>query len=359
MFKGVVLVTVIFAFTAVGCEDGGGAGGGTPEAPYTSFFTPIPSDPVFPSENEFSEEKRVLGEFLFWDPILSGRMNVACATCHHPDQGWADGRAKSVGVDGEGLGPNRQGDLMTPFHAPSVLNVAFTGLESTEANAEFVSGGYFWDLRAPTLEDQALQPIKNVIEMRSTDFLEDEIFDEVLTRLSLIPEYQELFSAAFDEDEPINERNLAKALATYQRTLITRPTRFDRFLEGEEDALSPGEVTGLNKFINGGCADCHSGPMLSDNMNDQTRIVQRDKIAVRTPSLRNVELTAPYMHDGSVPRLRGAISLYEDRGDLEVTLGEDDFGDIERFLRTLSDPDFPRSIPAYVPSQLPVGGSIQ
>ncbi|MEO1081253.1 MAG: cytochrome c peroxidase [Pseudomonadota bacterium] len=359
MFKRATLFALLCSTGLAGCEDGGGAAGVTPDVPYTAFFTPLPTQAVFPATNEFSEEKRALGEFLFWDPILSGRMNVACATCHHPDHGWADGRPRSIGVDGEGLGPNREGILATHFHSPTILNVAFTGLERTPVGGDFSAGAYFWDLRALTLEAQAIEPIKNELEMRSTDFLEAEIMPEIVDRLSLIFEYRELFSSAFGDPDPINEDNIAKALATYERTLTTQPTRFDQFLAGNESALSEREVTGLNKFINGGCVDCHSGPMLSDNSIDATKVVQREKRAVRTPGLRNVELTAPYMHDGSVPRLRGAVSIYEDRGDLEVTLEEDDFGDIEAFLRTLTDADYPKQIPAYVPSQLPVGGNIQ
>ena len=353
----VPVIAVVSMISLAGCEEPG-ASAAAPDAPYTSFFTPIPAVAVFPAGNEFSEPKRALGEFLFWDPVLSGRMNVACATCHHPDHGWADGRLFSIGVDGAGLGPSRTGVQETPFHSPSVLNVAYTGLAQTQPAPGFVSGGYFWDLRAATLEDQAIDPIKSEVEMRSSDFLEDEILPEIVNRLSLIPEYVTLFSAAFDGPDPISEANIAKALATYQRTLTTQPTRFDRFLEGDESALTNGEVNGLNKFINGGCTDCHSGPMLADNLIDPTKPIQVDKPAVRTPSLRNVELTAPYMHDGSRETLRQAIALYEDRGDLDVTLEEDDFGDIQQFLRTLTDNDFPRAIPDYVPSQLPVGGDI-
>ena len=350
------VILLSFCFLA-GCE-GEGASGATPELPYTDFFTPLPEAAVFPEDNTYSDAKRALGEFLFWDPILSGRMNVSCATCHHPDHAWADGRAFSVGVDGSGLGPSRSGSLETPFHSPSVLNVAFTGLPQTEAAPGFVSGGYFWDLRVDTLEAQAVEPIKNELEMRSSDFLEEEIMPEIVSRLSLIPEYLELFAAAFDRPDPVSEENIAKALATYQRTLITPPTKFDRFLAGDESALTAGEVVGLNKFINGGCTNCHSGPMLSDNLIDVAKPVQTDKPAVRTPTMRNVELTAPYMHDGSRASLRDAIALYEDRDDLDVTLEDDDFGDIEVFLRTLTDRSFPRQVPDYVPSQLPVGGDI-
>ena len=357
MERHVVLIVLISLVTLVGCEEPG-ASGAPPAEPYTSFFTPLPDTAIFPADNAYSDEKRVLGEFLFWDPILSGRMNVSCATCHHPDHGWADGRMFSIGVDGSGLGPSRSGTLETPFHSPSILNVAFTGLPETEPDPEFVSGAYFWNLRAGTLEDQALDPIKSEVEMRSTDFLEDEIMPEILLRLSLIPEYQALFSRAFEGPEPISEENIARAIATYQRTLITQRTRFDSFLAGDESALSAGEITGLNKFINGGCTDCHSGPMLADNEIDASKPIQVDKPAVRTPTLRNVALTAPYMHDGSRTTLTDAIALYEGRDDLEVTLADDDFGDIEAFLRTLTDNGFPRQVPDYVPSQLPVGGDI-
>ncbi len=351
------LLGALAGLCLIGCE-GDGASGDAPAEPYTNFFTPIPATAVFPADNPFSDAKRDLGEFLFWDPILSGRMNVSCASCHHPDHGWADGRMFSIGVDGAGLGPDRSGSAETPFHSPSVLNVAFTGLARTEPGDGFVSGGYFWDLRAGTLEDQATDPIRSEVEMRSSDFLEDEIMPEILQRLSLIPEYERLFGLAFADPQPISEQNLARALATYQRTLITRPTRFDRFLDGDESALTAGEVVGLNKFINGGCTDCHSGPMLADNAIDASKPIQIDKPAVRTPSLRNVDLTAPYMHDGSRATLRDAVALYEDRDDLEVTLDDDDFGDIEAFLRTLTDDSFPRSVPDFVPSQLPVGGDI-
>lgn len=357
MERRVAVVVLMSIFYLAGCEEPG-ASGAPPAEPYTSFFTPLPEAAVFPDNNGLSEEKRALGEFLFWDPILSGRMNVACATCHHPDHGWADGRLFSIGVDGIGLGPNRSGSLETPFHSPSILNVGFTGLVATQPSPDFVSGGYFWDLRADTLEDQAIQPIRSEVEMRSSDFLEDEILPEIISRLTLIPEYQNLFAAAFPGADPISEQNIARAIATYQRTLTTRRTRFDRFLDGDQTALTAAEITGLNKFINSGCTDCHSGPMLADNLIDPAKPIQVDKPAVRTPSLRNVELTAPYMHDGSRSTLRRAIALYEDRNDLDVTLEEDDFGDIERFLRTLTDDNFPRDVPVYVPSQLPVGGDI-
>ena len=353
-----ILICVTTALFVSACEPDG-ASGDTPALPYTDFFTPIPEAAVFPQDNPFSESKRDLGELLFWDPILSGRMNVSCASCHHPDFGWADGRDFSIGVDGVGLGPSRIGQAETPFHSPTVLNMAFTGILATQVDATFVSGPYFWDLRALTLEEQAIDPIKSEVEMRSDFFLEDEILPEVVRRLSDIPEYVNLFAAAFDENDPINEANIGKALATFQRTLITQRTRFDDFLDGNEAALSQAEIVGLNKFINAGCTDCHSGPLLSDVQIREDQPIQIDRDAVRTPSLRNVAVTAPFMHDGSRLTLRDAVALYEDRDDLEVTLEDDDFGDIETFLRTLTSNEFYREVPPAVPSQLPVGGDIQ
>ncbi|MEM7281532.1 MAG: cytochrome c peroxidase [Pseudomonadota bacterium] len=358
MIRNKTLICLIATLVLTGCEPEG-ASGDTPALPYTDFFTPIPDSAIFPADNPFSDAKRTLGEFLFWDPILSGQMNVSCASCHHPDFVWADGRAFSIGVDGSGLGPGRTGQSETVFHSPTVLNTAFTGLVSSNQTQDFLSGPYFWDLRALTLEEQAIDPIKSEEEMRSNFFTEDEIMPEIINRLSQIPEYVSLFETAFSEDtDPINEPNIAKALATFQRTLVTPPTRFDTFLAGDDSALTAAEVVGLNKFINGGCTDCHSGPLLSDNDIEPDQPIQIDRPAVRTPSLRNVSLTAPYMHDGSRATLRDAIEIYEERDDLGVTLEDDDFGDIEAFLRTLTNQEFYQAVPSAVPSQLPVGGDI-
>ncbi len=340
-----------------GCE-GEGASGETPELPYTAFFTPLPDAAIFPESNTFSESKRALGEFLFWDPVLSGQMNVSCASCHHPELAWADGRDRSIGVDGLGLGPARTGVEVTPFHSPTVLDSGFAGIADSVPPASFVSGPYFWDLRAATLEEQAIDPIRSQIEMRGAFFTEEDIFPEIISRLNAIQEYRDLFEEAFDEPDAITIDNVAKALATFQRTLISEPTRFDAFLAGNESALSEGEVTGLNKFINGGCTDCHTGPMLSDFTIRTDQPILQDLAAVRTAPLRNVALTPPYMHNGSQQTLSDAIALYEERDDLGVTLEDEDFGDIERFLNTLSTRSFYGAVPDYIPSQLPVGGDI-
>ncbi len=342
--------------TLLGCENPGGMGSDAQPRDYSNTFKPLTSS-LYPSNNPYNESKEQLGEFLFWDPILSGDQNTSCASCHHPDFGWADGRAFSIGSDGIGLGPARYGFEVTPIHSPTIMNVAFTGITNDVTTDNFVSGGYFWDLRASTLEEQALGPIKNPVEMLGYNISEQEIMAEIVSRLRAIPEYIELFEQAFTESDAINSENIVKALATFERKITTQNTRFDLFLAGEQTILTEQEIIGLNKFIDGGCSRCHMGPMLSDNLLHIGEAIIGEDV-VRTPSLRNITYTAPYMHDGSRARLLDAIAAYENRGDIEVTIGEDDFADIEAFLRTLNTDNFYKGIPTTVPSGLTVGGDI-
>lgn len=325
---------------------------------YTEQFAALPTAAVYPDDNPYSAEKEQLGELLFWDPILSGDERVACASCHHPDHGWADGRQLSMGVNGFGLGPDRQGGEETDIHAPTIMNTAFTGLtlEHLLDDESFVSGPYFWDLRAATLEAQAIGPIKNSIEMRGTNYTEDEIIPEIILRLETNIEYATLFEEAFGEDS-ITEENIARAIATFQRGIIQSQSRFDQFLNGDTSVFSEEEIGGLNKFIDVGCADCHDGPMLSDNEIDATKVVVPELEAVRTPSLRNISKTAPYMQDGHRSTLSNAVAIYEDREDLEVNMDDEDISAIVAFLLTL-DSEVSTRIPEEVPSGLQVGGDI-
>ncbi len=290
-----------------GC-DNDGASGGTPDEPLSNFFRPMPEAPVYPEENPYSAAKETLGELLFWDPILSGELNVACASCHHPDHAWADGRRFSVGSDGVGLGPDRQGSELTEFNSPTVLNVAFAGMGVDDPDVDFIAGPFFWDARAPLLEEQALQPIQNQVEMLGYNFEPEEALPLVVSRLENIPEYVDLFNAAFEGDDVINADNIAKALATFQRKLITSRTAFDRYLEGDTGALSQREIVGLNKFVNGGCVRCHQGVMLSDFLVHDDEPVLRGLPAVRTAPLRTAALTGPFMHNGSKGSFRSAIN---------------------------------------------------
>ncbi len=345
----------------IGCGGGGddGASDSTPDEPISDFFRPLPETPAYPDYNPYSPEKEALGELLFWDPILSGDMNVACASCHHPDHAWGDGRKRSVGSDGVGLGPQRQGSEKTKFNSPTILNVAFAGMGVDDAEMDFIAGPYFWDARAPTLEEQALDPIKSQVEMLGYNFQPDEAMPLIISRLQGIPEYVDLFGAAFEGADVINEINIARALATFQRKLTTSRTAFDRYLEGDTDALTQRQVTGLNKFVNADCVRCHQGVLLSDYIVHSDEPVLRGRPAVRTAPLRTVKLTAPYMHNGSRGSLRDAIDEYDDRDDLDVEFDDDeDSGDVEAFLRVLDDGNFYRVIPSSVPSGLAVGGDI-
>jgi len=323
---------------------------------YSAFFSPLPERISYPDNNAYSLEKEQLGELLFWDPILSGDQNVACASCHHPGFGWADARALSIGSDGVGLGPDRYGNEITPIHSPTIMNTAFTSITINEDDS-FVSGPYFWDLRAQTLAEQALGPIQNPVEMLGYNYHQENIMAEIITRLEYIGEYVYLFTKAFGSENPINQENITKALATFERKIISPNSRFDQFLNGDTEVFSEREIIGLNKFIDGGCADCHMGPMLSDNLIVPDKKILTDLDPVRTPTLRNITKTAPYMHNGSRATLASAISIYEDRGDLGVSAGEGDFADLEVFLKTLDAPVY-SNIPASVPSGLPVGGDI-
>lgn len=351
------LSLITICISLIGCEAPEGINDDAQVRNYSNTFTPLPSEPLYPENNSYNETTERLGELLFWDPILSGDQNVSCASCHHPDFGWADGRQLSIGSDGIGLGPARYGLEVTPIHSPTIMNVAFTGITNNETTESFVSGGYFWDLRASTLEEQALGPIKNPIEMLGYTIREQEIMAVIVKRLKAIPEYVELFSQAFTVNDPINSENIAMAIATFERKIISPKTRFDSFMSGEQTALSEQEIIGLNKFIDGGCARCHVGPMLSDNLLHDGEAIIGDEV-VRTPSLRNISYTAPYMHDGSRATLIDAIADYEDREDIEVNIGEGDFDDIAAFLRTLDTENFYQGKPHNVPSGLTVGGDI-
>ena len=349
-----------FSLLAAGCGGGGGGGGDadTPDQPLSDFFRPIPQTPAYPDDNPYSAEKEALGELLFWDPILSGDQNVACASCHHPAHAWGDGRSRSVGSDGVGLGPARTGAQVTEFNSPTVLNSAFAGLGTADSLDGFVAGPFFWDARAPSLEDQALEPIMQPVEMLGFNHAPADALALGVTRLGNIPEYVALFDDAFDDPDPITAENVARALATFQRKLITPPTRFDRFLEGDTASLSEREIEGLNKFVNVGCARCHNGVMLSDFEIHANQPVLRGLPAVRTAPLRNVTLTGPFMHNGTRATLTDAIEEYDDRNDLQVDMGGGDVGDIRAFLLTLTSASFYSNIPTSVPSGLAVGGDI-
>lgn len=335
----------------------------------------LPQEVIHPSDNPTSEDKVELGRMLFWDPILSGNRDVACATCHHPNHGYAENRDLSLGVGGVGLAENRDSGTLVKRNSPTIINTAFNGISA--------SGFYdpkntvmFWDNRSESLEAQALGPILSKEEMRGDVYSEDDALMIVSQRLSEIPEYQTMFTDAFG-DTAINSDRIAKAIAAFERTIIATNSPFDRYARGDDSALKAQELRGLTAFNDAGCNGCHNGPMFSDyelhnlGVSNNPKLTEVDRGvdgAFRTPSLRNVELTAPYMHNGTELELESAIAFYEDVSNpandpdvAAINLEEDDpetIAAIAAFLRTLTDSSFDKTIPASVPSGLNPGGNI-
>jgi cytochrome c peroxidase len=335
-----------------------------------------------------------LGRLLFWDPILSGHRDVACVTCHHPDFGYAEPLDISVGVGGVGLGARRRfaspGDV--PFvkrNSQTVLNVAFNGIDAA-GRYDGATAPMFWDLRASGLEAQALEPIKNFEEMRGSAYAEDRAVDEVVSRLRANAEYRRLFAAAFGAGAtPVTADRLARALADFQRSLIATNAPFDRYMRGDAAALTPAEVRGMQRFEQIGCVNCHSGPMFSDfrphvlGVPDNPKVPVPDTginatFAFRTPSLRNLRHTAPYMHSGLFATLDDVVDFYDDvtsrrarirhprvaQGDLDPLVRElrnvdRRSSDLVAFVEALGDDAFDRTVPPRVPSGLRPGGAIE
>lgn len=354
-------------------------------------FSALPQHVKSPLNNPTSPEKVALGRFLFFDPIISGNKDVACATCHHPSSGFAESLEISIGVNGRGFGSKRH--FLQPNKIPftkrnsqTVLNTAFNGINIYNKYAP-ADAPMFWDLRANSLEKQALEPLKALEEMRGTQFQEDEILKVVVTRLKNIPEYTKLFAEAFPQDTEISQENIGKAIAAYERTLLTNNSRFDQYMRGDKTAISISEREGFEEFKRAGCGNCHNGPMFSDFQKHVLGVPDNPKLptpdlgtdntnAFRTPSLRNLRFTFPYMHNGSLSSLKRVLEFYEDisfgkmknprlnKEDLdplvkEIRLQVKDMGAIISFLNTLNDDSFDKTIPASVPSGLHVGGEIQ
>src|SRR5262245_47798964 len=195
-----------------------------------------------PADNPQSADKVALGKLLFWDPILSGNRDVACASCHHPRNAYAEDRDISIGVNGVGYGRNRrfQSPNAIPFvkrNSPTMLNVGFNGIsQAGEYDAE--NAPMFWDMRVRSLENQSLEPIKSFEEMRGDAYPEDKAVETVVARLNAIPEYRRLFSAAFGGENAVTETNLGKAVASFGRSLLANNSPFDRYMRGDRNAMT-------------------------------------------------------------------------------------------------------------------------
>jgi cytochrome c peroxidase len=350
----------------------------------------LPLQVKSPPDNPSTPQKIELGRLLFYDPILSGDKDVSCASCHHPEYGYAEGLELSIGVNGTGLGEMRRFNEpnnipFTKRNSQSILNTAFNGID-TKGNYDPKKAPMFWDLRTQSLELQSLRPITSLEEMRGMAHEESIELDSIADRLKANAEYQELFKEAFGGNEAITILNLSKAIAAFERTLIANNSPFDKFMRGDKTTLNTMEQEGFAVFKQAGCAKCHNGPMFSDfklhvlGVPDNEKLLKPDlgggdKDAFRTPTLRNLRYTDPYMHNGTLKTLENVMELYEDVAGLKSRnprissdhldpiarkskITQRDFRLIIEFLNTLNDDKFDRTIPKRVPSGLKVGGNI-
>lgn len=261
----------------------------------------LPDQPQAPSDNLTNPERVELGKKLFFDPRLSANGNMSCATCHNPSLGWSDGLPTGRGHNGLEL------DRATP----TVVNTAFNSIQ-------------MWDGRAPSLEAQALGPLEASVEMAAD-------FDALFKFLSETDGYVEAFTKAYPGEE-ISKATIGKAIAAFERTIVSNNSAFDQWVRGDADAMNEQQIRGFSLFMNpakGNCVECHSGANFTDNSfhnlglkssvgpdADLGRFNEKPigilRSAFKTPTLRDVELTAPYFHDGSAQTLKDVMAHYVD-----------------------------------------------
>lgn len=296
-----------------------------------------------------------LGRLLFFDRVLSGNRDLACADCHRPDAALGDGRVTPDGVHGP-----------LPRNVPTLYNVGF-------------KQRLFWDRRAASLEVQVFSPLFSSEEMAADP-------EELLARLQSISAYRSRFARAFPEaDEPITLEHLARALAAFERTLVSQRSRYDRWAAGERNALTAAERRGLRSFrsLETRCFECHRPPTFAAPLAVGIGVPSDDPgVAAVTgnpaqrgffgvPTLRNVAATAPYMHDGSLATLEAVVAFYGRGGGRAFgadpkqihdqirafDLSEGEAADLVAFLRALGDESQRPVAPKAVPSGLPVPGA--
>ena len=337
------------------------------------------SAPQQPLNNRGEASRIELGYLLFFDPILSGNETTACASCHHPNYGMADGLRKGVGMGGHGYGPERAGTgRELQRNTPSLFNVAYHHV-------------LFWDGRVGSLEEQVISPIFSEEEMNQQSAA------ELLKRLRAIQQYRQMFAKSFgfnskEDGSEITLSNIARAIAAFERQLNITETAYDFFVKGEDDRLTTEQLRGMITFFGQGqCAVCHTPPLFHDDVLSSIGVPataeknspldtdpgfgavirKRDGFGMfKTPGLRNISRTAPYMHNGVFKTLEEVVDFYNDGGgrgrgldvysqDTKVSkldLTEQQKKDIVSFLKALDSLTPPPIVPARVPSGLPVGG---
>lgn len=316
----------------------------------------------------FTPQQIDLGRYLFFDPVLSGDGTVSCATCHHPDLGFADGRGRSLGVSGRAMSRS----------APSLWNMAFLQR-------------FFWDARAGSLEEQMQGPLYDANEMATNPA-------QLLDTLNALPQYRELFRQAWPQEfqtagDRIRLDQIYAAITAFELSLISLNSRYDQYAHGYADALTEPEKEGMNIFRSfvARCAECHTPPLFT---NQQVAVIgtpEPEGMAFdpgaelplgeptlrggfKVPSLRNVALTAPYMHSGRFATMREAAEFYTGgRGHAvppgeelkihwhiwEPNLSDEELDRLVDFLRTLTDESFKPSEPLQLPSGMrPVHNTI-
>jgi cytochrome c peroxidase len=305
------------------------AGAADEVGPWRALFQRPAAPPPAPADNPSTPEKVALGARLFADPRLSGDGRRSCVSCHRPERAFTDGRRRARAVAG--------GDLRR--NTPTLWNLAW-------------SRHYFWDGRAPSLEAQVQAPIEAPDEMGGD-------WPTILARLSADGALVAQFRAAFGGEAAITQDTVAKALAAYVRSLVSPPTRFDAWIAGEAGALGKAEVRGFALFTGkAGCVLCHAGWRFTDDRFHDIGLPSRDPgrgavpggtpglAAFKTPSLRELSRTAPYMHDGSLPTLAAVVGHYAGgfvrrpalapHMNRNLRLSPRERADLVAFLRTLS-----------------------
>lgn len=283
----------------------------------------------FPDDRPYSPQIATLGKMLYFDPRISGAQNMSCASCHNPSFGWETPVDGAVGAMNTRLGR----------HAPTVLNQAWVH-------------PYFWDGRADTLEEQAAGPITAEVEMNAT-------FEEVIARLQQVDEYRRWFDRLFP-GEGISEDTITLAIATYERTIVSGWSPFDRWVDGDDDAISESALRGFELFVGEAqCISCHSGWNFTDNLFHDIGLPTDDigraalepndelaRHAFKTPGLRNISLRAPFMHNGSVQTMRDVIEHYATGGIQRPSLSpmmapldltQRDIDDLIAFMESLTE----------------------
>ncbi|TGM73991.1 cytochrome-c peroxidase [Leptospira mtsangambouensis] len=310
-----------------------------------------------------------LGRYLFFDPILSGDKQLSCAHCHHPAYSLSDGRKQSIGKDGTGYGPERKNGVVLKRSAPSLWNVLYMK-------------HLFWEGRAANLEDQADGPLYSPDEMGSSPAI-------IESRLNENPFYQKMFRLAYGQKgTKISAELVVDAISSFERSLVSFSSRFDKWSTGDKEALSDEELLGYNVFRSfvARCAECHPPPMFTNNvfatigvLDSGVRDYGRETItgqdllrgSFRVPSLRNIAKTAPYMHAGNLETLEEVVNFYNEGGgrgngapsDLRIHwhvrkmgLSQNEITSLISFLKALTDessmPKFPKSVPSGLPVAL-------